>query len=344
MNAYSQCVSSITDKKTTLYYVNDTEYTQLLHYTEPESYKRYKVIKRIETDNAIYEYLDNTGLKTDDVNTADIASKVLVVKNIHSYNDIVICSEMYVNISSGLKVPIKTNQLIIPSNRVGVIYDVKKSVLTKFNELPLTVEFETVCTYNQVCVDYEEPYLINNVSTNSNYVPTIHEEREVKQEKEPEQEPVQPRESLQDIETASPTKASIPVADHDTIAVASRDATTERVSSEYNEAALRRLRRGIETTSESNRMLLMYACFVNHIAKVRGLLAAGVDVNITDKYGQTPLYIACGTGNIEIATLLLDYGANVNQAMECGSTPIQAACKYGHINVVSLLIDRGANY
>lgn len=68
-------------------------------------------------------------------------------------------------------------------------------------------------------------------------------------------------------------------------------------------------------------------------------------MNISDKYGYTPLHFACANGREQVAELLLNWSAHVDQATNgmCQKyTPLYEASKNGHEAVVKLLLDRGA--
>ncbi|EEY23984.1 ankyrin repeat domain-containing protein [Verticillium alfalfae VaMs.102] len=69
----------------------------------------------------------------------------------------------------------------------------------------------------------------------------------------------------------------------------------------------------------------------------------GVNVDVTDEDGRTPLSHAAGNNNIEIATLLLDRGADVNPRDNMQWTPLMAAAERGHEQAISLLLERGAD-
>ncbi|CAF0984665.1 unnamed protein product [Didymodactylos carnosus] len=79
-----------------------------------------------------------------------------------------------------------------------------------------------------------------------------------------------------------------------------------------------------------------------------------INVNITDKYGHTPLHWACMENNVECLNILLKYN-NINLNMINydglfiinhqtpiyligGQTCLHFACEYGHIECVSLLL------
>ena len=57
------------------------------------------------------------------------------------------------------------------------------------------------------------------------------------------------------------------------------------------------------------------------VHSVRCVLEAGVDVNMTNEYNQTPLYLACWRGHVDIIRLLLCWGADssvhANGGMSC---------------------------
>ncbi|MGL9757871.1 MAG: ankyrin repeat domain-containing protein [Wolbachia sp.] len=57
------------------------------------------------------------------------------------------------------------------------------------------------------------------------------------------------------------------------------------------------------------------------------LSVKGVDVNISNRLGNTPLHIAAIKGREEIAGLLLEKGADTNIKNHSGNTPLQAAAK-----------------
>jgi uncharacterized protein len=66
----------------------------------------------------------------------------------------------------------------------------------------------------------------------------------------------------------------------------------------------------------------------DNIEVVKALVEAGADVNLTNRKGETPLFIATaspaynGTRGAEIIRYLLDHGADPYIAKENGSTPI----------------------
>jgi hypothetical protein len=77
-------------------------------------------------------------------------------------------------------------------------------------------------------------------------------------------------------------------------------------------------------------------------------LQNGMDVNMQNEYGQTPLYVACWRGSAVIVQCLLEYGADVNIAANGGGTCWAIAERWGRRSVLDILeryrrIDRGVD-
>jgi len=81
----------------------------------------------------------------------------------------------------------------------------------------------------------------------------------------------------------------------------------------------------------------------NKVEQVRSLLETGMDMNILDDDGNTPLHIACLYGRPEIARLLLDAGADTEVHNRWGYTPLDWACLYQETDIVRLLLEHGAD-
>ena len=64
----------------------------------------------------------------------------------------------------------------------------------------------------------------------------------------------------------------------------------------------------------------------------------GVDVNVLDKHGRTPMHSAAHEGHTNVVTLLAtEYGVDVNPTAKNGATPMHYSAAKGHTNVVTLL-------
>lgn len=69
------------------------------------------------------------------------------------------------------------------------------------------------------------------------------------------------------------------------------------------------------------------------------LIAAGANVNKTDKDGETPLNLAAGKGHAEcVRTLLAAPGIDVNKVSNNGKTPLTKAAGKGHAECLNLLL------
>ena len=76
------------------------------------------------------------------------------------------------------------------------------------------------------------------------------------------------------------------------------------------------------------------------------LVSMGLDVNATDRWGNTPLHFDWGAAdtptNLEIVAYFLESGAAVNAANEEGDTPLHAMANHCNLNLAKLLLREGA--
>ena len=88
---------------------------------------------------------------------------------------------------------------------------------------------------------------------------------------------------------------------------------------------------------------LRRAASAGDVAKVKELLAAGVDVNAANSYGGTALAFAADKGQAAVVDVLLEHGADVNAKDRFyGSTPLEWALSHGRAEIVKALLDKGA--
>ena len=72
------------------------------------------------------------------------------------------------------------------------------------------------------------------------------------------------------------------------------------------------------------------------------LIEQGLDINIPDYYGATPLYRQAILGR-DTVKLLCELGADIEKPNNYGDTPLHMAAEFFHPRTVKFLIDKGAN-
>ena len=71
--------------------------------------------------------------------------------------------------------------------------------------------------------------------------------------------------------------------------------------------------------------------------------AKGLDVNVKNQIGATPIFNAALAGNLPVVKLLVSKGADINAKNRSGLTPLHLACQNGNKMVVEFLIDNGSD-
>lgn len=82
---------------------------------------------------------------------------------------------------------------------------------------------------------------------------------------------------------------------------------------------------------------------VGDTAAVQALVNEGVDTEIRDRDGMTPLMAAAYKGRLDCARRLVQMGANVNAQDKFGNTPLMAAVSANCPALVRFLLEHGAN-
>ena len=102
---------------------------------------------------------------------------------------------------------------------------------------------------------------------------------------------------------------------------------------------------GIDIDVEDNigNTPLYLAVTGGHKEMVELLIAKGADVNARNNWDWTPLHSAAARGHRDIVERLLAGSANVNAKRVAGWTPLHQAAAGGHAEVAALLIDHGAD-
>ncbi|KAG6801665.1 ankyrin repeat and death domain-containing protein 1A isoform X1 [Apis mellifera caucasica] len=68
-----------------------------------------------------------------------------------------------------------------------------------------------------------------------------------------------------------------------------------------------------------------------------------IELNATDKKGQTPIHCACAEEHLEAVEVLIGLGANVDAQDYEGNTPLHVATRTRHTAIAQLLLRAGAN-
>ena len=88
-------------------------------------------------------------------------------------------------------------------------------------------------------------------------------------------------------------------------------------------------------------LMLIVDAAVGDVEKVEGSLRDGVNPNVADSGGWTPLHLAAALGRLEVVRLLLRRGADPTVRNELGHTPLHAAVMQGRSGVARVLLEHG---
>lgn len=91
------------------------------------------------------------------------------------------------------------------------------------------------------------------------------------------------------------------------------------------------------------RETMFQAVSTRDLQAVRHALEDGLDIDIVDETGNTPLQYSALIGDTAMVSLLLDNGAQIDRQTTLGMTALMTACANNQAKVVRLLLARGAN-
>ncbi len=80
-----------------------------------------------------------------------------------------------------------------------------------------------------------------------------------------------------------------------------------------------------------------------NLSGVKRELESGVDVNVRNSRGYTPLMYASYSGNLEIVQYLVENGANIEEKNTYGDPPLRLAAYSGQREVFDYLLEQGAD-
>ncbi|WP_353284772.1 ankyrin repeat domain-containing protein [Wolbachia endosymbiont (group A) of Lasioglossum fulvicorne] len=92
----------------------------------------------------------------------------------------------------------------------------------------------------------------------------------------------------------------------------------------------------------NDKALLHYAAEGGRERVIDALIQNGANIEVEDKYRNTPLHYAAANGHVEVAKTLIDKGADVNKTGGCEATPLHYAVECGHMEAAKVLINKGA--
>ena len=88
---------------------------------------------------------------------------------------------------------------------------------------------------------------------------------------------------------------------------------------------------------------LFAAAQAGDLAKAKGAIAAGADVNSANPYRVTPLLEAVGQGHLEMARYLIDRGAETDYTGMSEGSPLMLVAFMGQVEFIRLFVAAGAN-
>ena len=95
-------------------------------------------------------------------------------------------------------------------------------------------------------------------------------------------------------------------------------------------------------TYQINFIDIFKICRYNASKCLKVLFDQGINVNIQDNWGNTPLHCACCNNSVESVKLLILNGAKTDIQDNHGRTPLHGACYNISVESVKLLLNNGA--
>ena len=85
-----------------------------------------------------------------------------------------------------------------------------------------------------------------------------------------------------------------------------------------------------------------YSAEKGYTSRVDRDIREGIDVNLPNRYRETPLHLAAGAGRVETVQLLIERQADVNARDLFERTPLHSSASAGYGEVSKLLVEKGA--
>lgn len=105
------------------------------------------------------------------------------------------------------------------------------------------------------------------------------------------------------------------------------------------------LRADPDVRNHKGRTALHYAIMGADYKMAKRLCMKGANVNLQDKFEDSPVHMAARFGHIELIKLLYQYGADLYKGGPFGAIPMHIAAEEGHVGMVRLFVqqDVGVN-
>ena len=102
--------------------------------------------------------------------------------------------------------------------------------------------------------------------------------------------------------------------------------------------------RDFDAADPERHLPLHYASYIGNAKITELLLKGGMNINMTNSFGQTPMYVAINFGHLCIIELLIVNGVDINAPIcSYGENALYFATKLGFLHIVKFLIARGAD-
>jgi len=92
---------------------------------------------------------------------------------------------------------------------------------------------------------------------------------------------------------------------------------------------------------KENYTLMHCAAYNGQIDIMEYLLSQGLEINIKDCYGNTPIYYATENSQLKAIKYLYEHGVDVRDQDERGNTLMHAAARKGKVHIIQWLLDKG---
>jgi ankyrin repeat protein len=87
---------------------------------------------------------------------------------------------------------------------------------------------------------------------------------------------------------------------------------------------------------------LMWAVYDGDAGQAARLIAAGADVNASNRYGSNAMQLAAEVADVTLLGMLLDAGADADSPNPEGQTALMLVARTGNVEAAGLLVERGA--